>query len=90
MSKPTDKEIHILKQTMGFERSQDFLGKTLYPNYYVAGKEWSEYPLLESLVLKGLMIKEKNYLDKINGTFIFSVSLEGVELLEKIKTLDKK
>jgi len=77
MTKLNDSEISVLKHTLGLDRQNP-----TYRNYFIAGKKHRDYPTLEGLVRKGLMVRTNNHLDEVSVSYLYYTNLRGKEALK--------
>ncbi len=80
MKRPTAKQIHIMKHTVGFR-----YGEPSYRNHFVAGEGHHCMDAIESLVEQGLM---KEYVTPAcmgSEDSVFSVTEKGKDLLKTEK-----
>lgn len=64
-------ETDIIRHALGIDRA-----KKSYRNYFMAGPDHEDYPVLERLVSEGKMSRTRYHLDEINETYIYIVTME--------------
>ncbi len=66
------KELHILEHSLGLRPGQNG-----YRNYFVTGEGAEDYPVCESLVRKGYMIRNIYPLNEMERDYVYRVTESG-------------
>jgi len=69
----TAQEKHILKHTLGLDYK-----KAPWRNQFYTDKNTTDYPALERLCSLGLMTKQRDFLDEMSESFVYSCTPEGI------------
>lgn len=72
----TKQEREILSHTLGIDEYH----KSSYRNYFFAGKNHTDLPILEALIKKGLMATRRN---PLSSDTIYFVTKKGKEEVQK-------
>ena len=66
----------IIRHALGLDQS-----KKEYRNYFYAGPDHEDYPVLEELVADGKMVKSRDIMDQMTESYVYVVMPAGRELI---------
>lgn len=75
-----NKEIEILKHSLGLDRRKDH-----YRNHFCTSKGSDDYEHCESLLQKGFMCKRKDPFNEMGESYLYNVTDKGKQFLKELK-----